>query len=179
MKARKIFAMLGNILSNKLKKYSLYFIALIILLAIGIFNYYLLMAAIFSILDFISSYVDMHFKVDLLFDFALIGIIMLSYFDMFNLTYIIVSCWLLSRLYNGNFENRHISKIPIFFIIGLCAVQFNAPLALLGPILVGFRFLLEYFIDFILKGSVDVRRIPRRALHMIAAIVFFGSVGGA
>lgn len=132
----------------------------------------------FFALDFMVSYIDLKYKIDMLFDFSPIGMIAFCYAISPNYSFLFAGMMLIPRIITGKLEKRHLIKVPILIIIGFLAGLFNfAPIAILGGILFTLRYIMEYALDFAMAGYIDTSRIPRRILHLAAAIFFFSSFG--
>ncbi len=167
-----------NRLSNRIwaifRERPIYLALALGLLILSFLQKYVLFAIIFSVLDLLNSYIEMKFRIDLLLDFALIGVILLSNYGYIGLSFIVILFFVINRILIGKFEKRHLLKIPIFITISLISSSLGfLSLSILGPVLFLVRFALEYFIELSFFGTLTLNRIPRRTLHFIAAVLFF------
>ncbi|MBU0758668.1 MAG: hypothetical protein KKF44_11475 [Nanoarchaeota archaeon] len=143
------------------------------------FNKMLFFVLLFALIDIVNSYIDLHYKIDILLDFSVIGIILLSYWGYIGYVPVSMAFFFLSRFILGKLSKRHFLKIPVMVIIACLAMQLNHwNLGFLGVFLYFIRYLMEYLLEFILSGSISLDRIPRRVLHMIATYLFFAMIGG-
>ncbi len=154
----------------------------VLALCFGMFFMYKLVfiIVVFFILDFIVSYVDQKYKVDLMFDFNPLGLIVFSYALSYNYGFIFVALLLVPRIIIAKLQRRHLIKLPILIVLALLANFLNAlPIQILGSMLFVLRYVLEYTLDFAMTGTVDMSRVPRRVIHLLAAIFFFAYFGDA
>lgn len=129
---------------------------------------------IFFLLDFLVSYVDLKYKIDLMFDFNPIGLIIFCYTFTYKYAYLFAFMMFIPRIITGKIEARHLLKFPVLVILGYLAYFFNGVnIMLLGSVLFILRYILEYSISFAISGTIDTSRIIRRIGHLIAAFVFF------
>ncbi|MBN2421807.1 hypothetical protein JXB41_01155 [Candidatus Woesearchaeota archaeon] len=146
----------------------------------GLFFVYKLFSLIILILilDFIVSYVDNKYRIDLMFDFLPLGLITISYALSYKYGLILTPLFLPARIILGKLSKRHFIKLPILAILSILAYLFNSyNIAVLGFILFILRYFLEYLIDYLISGGIDTRRIPRRIGHLAASYVFFSFFG--
>jgi hypothetical protein len=148
--------------------------------AFSLFLFYknIFVIAAFFLLDFIISYVDQKYHVDLMFDMNPLGLIIFSYALDYRYGLFFALMMPLPRIILGKLERRHLLKMPILMALAFLADGFNfMPIAILGSALFVLRYVLEYAFDFALTGTISHRRFLRRVGHLIGAYLFFTALG--
>ncbi|MFH0874487.1 MAG: hypothetical protein V1859_00990 [archaeon] len=162
---------------NKHRIFELFNYRSLLFLGIGAFLFFVnkqvFSLVLFSSLDITQKIFEKTLHFELPFDFIVIGVIAFSYFN-FNLLYIgyFILFMLLSRIFFGNIESRHIVKAIVLFMTGLF-------IALLGKNSFGivaicaytFRILADYLLSYFLIQEIDYKRIPSRICQIILLYV--------
>lgn len=134
---------------------------------------------LFLILDFFVSYIDKKFRIDLLLDFSVISIIIVSYTGSFGYLFLCLFLFLLVRSVSGSLSKRHLFKLPVLIVISYLTFIFNfISLNIIGGFIFFIRYILEYGLEYIATGVITKNRILKRIFHLIAAIIFFRLLGG-
>ncbi len=132
-------------------------------------------ASLFVLADIFTTYVNLKYKIDLIFDFLLIGIIFVSYYFSLKIGLIMCAFIILTRLMYGELNRRHFVKLPIMVLLAVLSNLFNqSNFLVIGFFLVGLRYIMEYLIDWHLTGQIgNLDRIHRRVIHIFGAYLFF------
>jgi hypothetical protein len=148
----------------------------LLILTLSLFLFYksIFVITLFFVLDFIVSYVDHKYKIDLMFDVNPLGLIVFSYAFNYKYGVFFAFMMLIPRIILGKIEKRHLVKVPILIAIAFFADIFSfVDIAILGVLLFIVRYIMEYAFDFALTGAFSSSRMIRRIGHLAGAYIFF------
>jgi hypothetical protein len=133
---------------------------------------------IFIALDIISTYLDRNFLISFPVDFLLAAMIIASYSISVYYGLVLSLFVIINRLAFGTMEVRHLSKMPVLFIICVASSLLTwLPIQVVGPIMIGLRYTLEYGISFVTTGQFPSERIIKRILNLLGGTMFFCVLG--
>ena len=133
---------------------------------------------LFVALDFVASYLDLKYKIDLGTDYIVTGMIIFS-----HALGLIYGLWFIpfhffTRIVLGKLKRKHFLKLPCLLLIPYLAGAFSSTeLGTLGFFLFLMRYVLEYMLSFLLFRDIEIRRIPRRLLHLLGGYFILSKFG--
>ena len=125
-------------------------------------------------LDVLKHFIELMFHIAIPiypFDY---GMIIMSYLfsPIFGL-YLILAM-LVTRILLIDFKTRHLVKLPILIFIVLIAPLFRSyNLLIVGPILFGLRYIIEYCVSFLISGHINLNNIPVRIINILMSALCF------
>ncbi|MBD3204111.1 hypothetical protein GF327_07480 [Candidatus Woesearchaeota archaeon] len=133
---------------------------------------------VFFVIDCLNKWSKINFKVKIPIDFLLVGIIFCSYRFGFFTGIVLSISLIVKEVVFMELEFRYIYKFIIFLIISFLASNLTfISIEMTGLVLISLRYLIEYFLDYILFRRINTNRIIKRVIYYLAGIVFILSIG--
>ena len=155
---------------------------LVVALAFLIFlNRFMLYAVVllFLALDAVNSYCDRAFRITIPVDFFLMLLIFLAYTDRHTVALFLTPWVILSRMFLGKIELRHVYKIPILFILVFLTVALKGlGIVSVGIVIIIVRYFLEYMLQAFALGGFKFDRVLQRIMNTLGGYFFLSAFGG-
>jgi hypothetical protein len=181
MNTTLIFEKTTKLFANQLEKnfYKLLFltVGMFIIFRFRLFFFIVL----FMGLDLLNSYLQQKYKfVFIPLDFYLMMIFFVSYTQSAFLGIVLSPFIIVTRIFLGKLEMRHFSKIPLLMITAIVAASLRGVnIVYAGIFIQGLRYTIEYSIQVVTTGKIELDHIGRRLAIFIGTIFFLGWFGMA